>query len=193
MGQTLSRTPTVSDVPLCASLLLGLGGGCGEVERRTDRLLLQAEVHLLAEMVAKSPSSPCFSRLPPSTSRRSRDLLRCPGEGRGICPSSVWWLGGPWWLPRASAVAYESGGTATHWLFHPLSSSKNRLSASVESGSGLSAQDPDRAFTMHTFLLGLATSQKSTEDPLMWLTLDPPSRSHWPPGPPSPSTSRWMR
>lgn len=95
MGQTLCRAPAACDVPSCASLLLGLGGGCGEACGRTDRLPLPAEVHLLTEPGAKSPSSPLL--LPPPTQhrRRSCDRLRCPGEGRCVCPSSVWWLGGP--------------------------------------------------------------------------------------------------
>ena len=44
------------DSPGPAGSALRLGRGCEEADGRTDRLWLQAEAHLLAEMEAKCPA-----------------------------------------------------------------------------------------------------------------------------------------
>lgn len=194
MGQTLCRAPAACDVPSCASLLLGLGGGCGEACGRTDRLPLPAEVHLLTEPGAKSPSSPLL--LPPPTQhrRRSCDRLRCPGEGRCVCPSSVWWLGGPCTgplKPQQGLMEVEVQPPTGYFTHCPVPRTDSLLLRSQE--AGVSAQDRDRAVTMQTLLLVPATSQKSTEDPLLWPILDHAPAAPGPPRPPSPSVSRQMR
>lgn len=133
MGQTLPRAPAVSDVLFAHLWRSVLEEAAGRLlEEQTGSCCRQKSI-CRQRRKPRLPAPPC-----------SPPLLPAPAEGAVICSHAqvspgasaplVWWLGGHWWPPQASAAAYESGGAGTHRLPHPLSSSKNRLAPFEESG-----------------------------------------------------------
>lgn len=129
MGQILSRAPAISDVlfaHLWHSVLEEAAGRL--IEEQTDSCCRQKSICWQRWKPSSQLPLALLASLPAPAERaviRSATQVR----GRCICSSSVWWLGGHWQPPQASAAAYESGGA-----LHPLSSSKNRLTISEESG-----------------------------------------------------------
>lgn len=142
--------------------------------RQVDGLVL-AEVHLPAERKPSFPvptGSPCVSL---STSRGSCDLLQRPGEGRCLCSPSACWLvvTGGLFKPQQQLINIEEQPPTGSFFHYPVLKTD---SPSLRSQAVcLTAQHPDKQrFTIQSFLLGLATFQKSTEDPFTWATLDHP-------------------
>lgn len=118
----------------------------------------------------------------------SDDQVRA-GASAPLLPRGWVVTGGP---IQASAAAYEQERATTHWFLLPLSSSKNRLTISEESGSVSHCTRPRQSLHNADLLLGPATSQKSMEDPFMWLTLGHPLSAISLPWPSSPSLSCQM-